>query len=152
MRFMSPLMPLETWGQQCETVIKQLKNQLIVELQASESWPFPSAQTIWYITFCRLSNRWCRVMQVSSGRLTGYKAYGKARFLKTNSSMIIMGRFKLDVPGQRGRPDFCLYLTTQVDQEEAHRGLIMSGSLERGQRKTTVWEPTHYVFVRRLES
>ncbi|KAF7262156.1 hypothetical protein EG68_00873 [Paragonimus skrjabini miyazakii] len=138
----------ENWGWPCEHLIEQNGRQLTVELHPLESWPFPTTRTHWRIKFCKLTFRWCQVVQLTAGRLRRCMTFAKVKFISSTSAMIVSGKFKDDFAGRRDRAHFCLYLTTRVDDTEFRDGVELTGSLERGNRKKACWETTHYVCIK----
>jgi len=60
----------------------------------------------------------------------------------------IVGRFKEDAAVVDGR-DFKLTLSTDVTNADFQLGYCMTGTLERGDRKTGGLEMSHYAMVKR---
>lgn len=59
------------------------------------------------------------------------------------------GKFNKDIAAKLKKPNFCLYLTTNKNDYEFNQGCILTGMLERGNRKTGIWESTHYACVKK---
>ncbi|TPP61704.1 hypothetical protein FGIG_08483 [Fasciola gigantica] len=142
----------ELRGRPCEELVKGKGGILSIEFHETENWPYPTSGTRWHLQFFTFCSRWCRVTQVSCGGTKTYSTIGWVKFIKSNSAVIVTGRFGKDMAAQQqDYPHFCLYLSTRVTDSEFHDGCLLSGSLQRGNRRRGVWETTHYAFVQRTE-
>ncbi|KAA0194001.1 hypothetical protein FBUS_02912 [Fasciolopsis buskii] len=142
----------EQRGCPCKQVVKENGRAFWIAFHETDSWPFPTSGMRWYLRFFTFSSRWCRVTQISCGGTKKHSTIARAKFVDPNSALIVTGRFGNDVAAQRDYPHFCLYLSTKVTDTEFHNGSILSGSLQRGNRRRGVWETTHYAFVKRTET
>ncbi|VDP32462.1 unnamed protein product [Schistosoma curassoni] len=94
---------------------------------------------------------WIRPLcQMTSGGTKRYETIGHVTFTKLEGSMFITGKFKQDSAGkQQKMPHFCLFLTTNIIDADFYRGYLLTGMVERGNRKLGIWESTHYAYVKR---
>ncbi|VDP69303.1 unnamed protein product [Echinostoma caproni] len=138
-------------GRSCKQLLKENDGLISIELHATDSWPFPTSETRWILQFYSFCTRWCRVTQISCGGLRKHTTFGRVKFVKPNAALIVTGCFDQDPAAQRNYPHFCLYLSTKVTDAEFHSGSLLSGSLQRGNRRKGLWETTHYALVQRKE-
>ncbi|KAE8749038.1 hypothetical protein FOCC_FOCC004205 [Frankliniella occidentalis] len=64
----------------------------------------------------------------------------------SNGNLHIVGSFKTDVD-----PNFKLCLTSRVSAADFNMGYCMTGTLERGCKRTNSFQVTHFAVIRRLE-
>ncbi|CAH8639804.1 unnamed protein product [Schistosoma bovis] len=140
----------ENRGIPCSHLLRNGMKKIIVQLEACENWPYPSSESKWLLIFNRFLRNWCKVIQMTSGGTKRYETIGHVTFTKLEGSMFITGKFKQDSAGkQQKMPHFCLFLTTNIIDADFYRGYLLTGMVERGNRKLGIWESTHYAYVKR---
>ncbi|CAH8666755.1 unnamed protein product [Schistosoma margrebowiei] len=140
----------ENRGIPCSHLLRNGMKKIIIQLEACENWPYPSSESKWLLIFNRFLRNWCKVIQMTSGGTKRYETIGHVTFTKLEGSMFITGKFKQDSTGiQQKMPHFCLFLTTNITDVDFHRGYLLTGMVERGNRKLGIWESTHYAYVKR---
>ncbi|CAH8633204.1 unnamed protein product [Heterobilharzia americana] len=147
---MVQLLYYESRGVSCSYLLRNGMTKLVVKLEACENWPYPSSESQWLLIFNRFIRNWCKVIQITSGGTKRYETIGHATFTKLEGTMFVTGKFKGDMAAKQQRmPDFCLFLTTNILDNDFYRGYLLTGMLERGNRKEGIWESTHYAYVKR---
>ncbi|CAH8676111.1 hypothetical protein MS3_00004226 [Schistosoma haematobium] len=140
----------ENRGIPCSHLLRNGMKKIIVQLEACENWPYPSSESKWLLIFNRFLRNWCKVIQMTSGGTKRYETIGHVTFTKLEGSMFITGKFKQDSAGkQQKMQHFCLFLTTNITDADFYRGYLLTGMVERGNRKLGIWESTHYAYVKR---
>jgi len=122
-----------------------------VLLYPDEGWARPAAlsslllQPVWW------SRSRCRVLELCGTRRA--TAVGKISTAGNGNHVTVVGRFKEDATaagaGATDGRDFKLTLSTDVTNADFQLGYCMTGTLERGNRKSGCMEMTHYAMVKR---
>ncbi|PNF23722.1 hypothetical protein B7P43_G01073 [Cryptotermes secundus] len=72
----------------------------------------------------------------------------QAKMVDTGTgNLYIVGSFKRMSPD----PDFKLYLTSNVSTSDFNMGYSMTGTLERGSKKSNSFQMTHFAVIRRRD-
>ncbi|CDS37110.1 conserved hypothetical protein [Echinococcus multilocularis] len=138
----------ETLGRRCDKLIQINGRQMSLELYAFESVPSTSMCNRWELRFPWFTYRYCSVVKIC-GPNKRFVARAKAMCTKHDGALFVTGKFKDDEEGMAGKPHFCIFLTSNVTQSDFHAGYILTGTLQRGDRRKNDWETTHFAMVRR---
>jgi len=120
-----------------------------VLLYPDEGWARPAALSSWLLQSVWWSRSRCRVVELCGTRRA--TAVGKISAAAGNGNhvMTIVGKFKEDAAATAEGRDFKLTLSTDVSNADFQLGYCMTGTLERGDRKSGCMEMTHYAMVKR---
>ena len=132
----------ENRGKACKKLLKYDGYPNKVLLYPYEGWAQPALMTYFVIKRLWWSRSTCRVVQVcgtNKSSTTGKMAE------KGSGHLYIKGKFK----NEQSSPDFLLYLTSDVSNQDFYQGYSMTGTLERGNRKAGDMEMTHFAMIKR---
>jgi len=119
-----------------------------VLLYPDEGWARPAALSSWLLQSVWWSRSRCRVVELCGTRRA--TAVGKISAAAGNGNHVtIVGKFKDDVATVVDGRDFKLTLSTDVTNADFQLGYCMTGTLERGDRKSGCMQMTHYAMVKR---
>ncbi|VDN12805.1 unnamed protein product [Dibothriocephalus latus] len=138
----------EHLGQRCDQLIQVNDRRIVVELYALEGVTTTVPCTRWELRFPWFTCRFCTVVKFCGATRT-FRTRGKVMCTKNDGALFVTGKFKDDVEGTQGNPDFCIFLTSNVSQRDFHAGYILTGTLQRGAKSRNIWETTHFAMVRR---
>ena len=133
----------ETRGKGCKKLFRYEGYPEKILLFPYEGWARPAALSFWTIKMPWWSNKRCKIVENCGTK----KITAKGRFVDHgNGAMFIVGKFK-----DKGavEPDFKLQLTTSVSNTDFQLGYSMTGTLERGDKRSGNMEMTHYAMIKR---
>nr|VZI09480.1 unnamed protein product [Spirometra erinaceieuropaei] len=133
----------EHLGQRCDQLIQVNDRRIVLELYALEGVTTTVPCTRWELRFPWFTCRFCTVVKFC-GTTRSFRTRGKVMCTKNDGALFVTGKFKDDVEGVQGNPDFCIFLTSNVSQRDFHAGYILTGTLQRGVKSQNVWETTHF--------
>ncbi|KAF3422345.1 hypothetical protein E2986_12494 [Frieseomelitta varia] len=115
-----------------------------VLLFPEEGWARSASSSYWTLTPFWWSRSRCKVVEVA-----GTRRYStQAKMVDTGTgTLYIIGSFKRMTTD----PDFKLYLTSNVSSSDFNMGYSMTGTLERGCKKTNTFQMTHFAVIRRRD-
>ncbi|KAG7197804.1 hypothetical protein KM043_001618 [Ampulex compressa] len=115
-----------------------------VLLFPEEGWARSASSSYWTLTPFWWSRSRCKVVEVA-----GTRRYStQAKMVDTGTgTLYIIGSFKRMTTD----PDFKLYLTSNVSPSDFNMGYSMTGTLERGCKKTNSFQMTHFAVIRRRD-
>ncbi|XP_029662638.1 uncharacterized protein LOC115235172 [Formica exsecta] len=115
-----------------------------VLLFPEEGWARSASSSYWTLTPFWWSRSRCKVVEVA-----GTRRYStQAKMVDTGTgTLYIIGSFKRMTTD----PDFKLYLTSNVSSSDFNMGYSMTGTLERGCKKTNSFQMTHFAVIRRRD-
>ncbi|XP_014290196.1 uncharacterized protein [Halyomorpha halys] len=122
----------------CKKILKKTNKVL---LYPEEGWARSAASSYWTLSPCWWRRNACKVVEVA-----GTRRYAtRARMMESEKgNLYIVGSFKKAVPD----PDFKLWLTSSISIADRNMGYCMTGSLDRGTKKTHNYQTTHFAVIR----
>lgn len=133
----------ESLGQNCRKILNHEGSPSKILLFADEGWARGAPNTHWVIKRPWWSRTVCKITEVSGTRR--FTSRGKIADLG-KGSMCIKGRFK-----GTDEPDFTMFLTTHVTSADFRQGYSMTGTVERGNKKTGSLQLTHFAMLKRKD-
>ncbi|XP_027230046.1 uncharacterized protein [Penaeus vannamei] len=112
-----------------------------VWLYPEEGWARASCNSHWLLKTPWWSRRHCYVLEVEGTKR--HKTVARVMPAR-EGEVVVEGTFR-GIPD----PDFRLVLTSSLTPADQRRGYHMTGSLERGDRKTGLWQTTHLAVTKR---
>ncbi|XP_063243782.1 uncharacterized protein LOC134543022 [Bacillus rossius redtenbacheri] len=134
----------ENRGKCCKKLLRYNGYPNKVLLFPDEGWARSASSSYWTLTPAWWSRNRCKVVEIAGTRR--YSAHAKMVDTGTGN-LYIVGSFKrmsLD-------PDFKLYLTSNVTTSDFNMGYSMTGTLERGSKKSNSFQMTHFAVIRRRD-
>ncbi|KAK6171332.1 hypothetical protein SNE40_019545 [Patella caerulea] len=131
----------ETRGKCCRKVFSYEGCPTKVLMFPYEGWAQPALITYWLLKTYWWSRSKCKIVEVTGPKKTSTK--GKM-VDKGNGTMIITGRFK-----DSSSPDFRMFLTTNISHGDFQMGYCVTGTLERGDKRKSELQLTHYSMIKR---
>jgi hypothetical protein len=128
-------------GKACKKLLNYDGYPNKVLLYPYEGWAQPAMLTYWIIKTPWWSRSTCRIVEVCGAKKTNTTA---KMCEKGNGHLYIKGKFK----GSKD-PDFMLYLTSNVSNQDFYQGYCMTGTLERGDKKRGQMQMTHFAMIKR---
>lgn len=134
----------ENRGKCCKKLLRYNGYPNKVLLFPEEGWARSASSSYWTLTPFWWSRSRCKVVEVA-----GTRRYStQAKMVDTGTgTLYIMGSFKRMTTD----PDFKLYLTSNVSSSDFNMGYSMTGTLERGCKKTNTFQMTHFAVIRRRD-
>ncbi|XP_014206958.1 uncharacterized protein LOC106638354 [Copidosoma floridanum] len=134
----------ENHGKCCKKLLRYNGYPNKVLLFPDEGWARSASSSYWTLTPFWWSRSRCKVVEVA-----GTRRYStQAKMVDNgNGALYIIGSFKrmtIDA-------DFKLYLTSNVSSSDYNMGYSMTGTLERGCKKTNTFQVTHFAVIRRRD-
>ncbi|XP_052815333.1 uncharacterized protein LOC128242278 [Mya arenaria] len=140
---MVQLFYFETRGKCCKKILNHEGVPTKVHLFPYEGWA-QSAMTSYWL----LKTYWWSRSRVKITEVTGSQTHevkGKIRCIK-NGSIVISGKIK-----DKTNSDYRMYLTSNVDSADFQLGYCVTGTLERGRKKSEKGlSLTHYAMIKRI--
>ncbi|XP_063706380.1 uncharacterized protein LOC134835432 [Culicoides brevitarsis] len=135
-------MYFENRGKCCKKLLRVNGYPNKVLLYPEESWARSAASSYLYLTPCRWRRSTCIVEEVAGSR----KISTHAKMVSAGAgALLIVGSFKKRVPD----PDFKLYLSSNISLADYNMGYCITGTLERGCKRTNQFQTTHFAVIRR---
>ncbi|XP_032666776.1 uncharacterized protein LOC116842133 [Odontomachus brunneus] len=134
----------ENRGKCCKKLLRYNGYPNKVLLFPEEGWARSASSSYWTLTPFWWSRSRCKVVEVA-----GTRRYStQAKMVDTGTgTLYIIGSFKRMTTD----PDFKLYLTSNVSSSDFNMGYSMTGTLERGCKKTNSFQMTHFAVIRRRD-
>ncbi|XP_076285823.1 uncharacterized protein LOC143211740 isoform X4 [Lasioglossum baleicum] len=134
----------ENRGKCCKKLLRYDGYPNKVLLFPEEGWARSASSSYWTLSLFWWSRSRCKVVEVA-----GTRRYS------TEAKMVDSGTGTLYIIGSFKRmstdPDFKLYLTSNVSSSDFNMGYSMTGTLERGCKKTNTFQMTHFAVIRRRD-
>ncbi|XP_044739923.1 uncharacterized protein LOC123301253 [Chrysoperla carnea] len=149
LRTLSPLDTLErnTHVNYCNnkssrSLLQQNGQPSKILLFPEEGWARSASSSYWTLTPYWWNRSRCKVVEVAGTR----RFSTKARLVDNGSgALYVLGSFKR----MSCDSDFKLFLTSNVSSTDFNMGYCMTGTLERGSKKTNTFQMTHFAVIRR---
>ncbi|XP_058795786.1 uncharacterized protein LOC131666834 isoform X1 [Phymastichus coffea] len=134
----------ENRGKCCRKLLRYNGYSNKVLLFPEEGWARSASSSYWTLTPFWWSRSRCKVVEVA-----GTRRYStQAKMVDTGTgTLYIIGSFKRMTTDA----DFKLYLTSNVSSSDFNMGYSMTGTLERGCKKTNTFQTTHFAVIRRRD-
>ncbi|XP_011505924.1 PREDICTED: uncharacterized protein LOC105368587 [Ceratosolen solmsi marchali] len=134
----------ENRGKCCKKLLRYNGYPNKVLLFPEEGWARSASSSYWTLTPFWWSRSRCKVVEVA-----GTRRYStQAKMVDTGTgTLYIIGSFKRMTTDA----DFKLYLTSNVSSSDFNMGYSMTGTLERGCKKTNSFQMTHFAVIRRRD-
>ncbi|XP_077284462.1 uncharacterized protein LOC143910003 [Arctopsyche grandis] len=131
-------------GKCCKKLLKHSGHPNKVLLFPEEGWARSASSSYWTLQPSWWSRTRCKVVEVAGTRRHS-----------THAKMVDNGAGAIYIVGSFKRmtidPDFKLYLTSNVTAADFNMGYSMTGTLERGCKKTNTFQMTHFAVIRRKD-
>lgn len=131
----------ESRGKCCKKVLKYEGYPTKVLLFPYEGWARPASMAYWILKTSWWNRRRCKIVEVRGTKK--YTTKGKIHDFGTGV-MTVTGKFKGETD-----PDFRLTLTSNVSNQDFQMGYSLTGTLEKGHKKSNRWEMTHFAMIKR---
>ncbi|RLU21486.1 hypothetical protein DMN91_005859 [Ooceraea biroi] len=156
----------ENRGKCCKKLLRYNGYPNKVLLFPEEGWARSASSSYWTLTPFWWSRSRCKVVEVAGTRRISQKPEDresedvfetcrKCTSYSTQAKMVDTGTGTLYIIGSFKRmttdPDFKLYLTSNVSSSDFNMGYSMTGTLERGCKKTNSFQMTHFAVIRRRD-
>ncbi|KAG4072533.1 hypothetical protein HA402_004622 [Bradysia odoriphaga] len=111
-------------------------------LYPEEGWARNAGHCYWTIRPYKWWKNTCIVEEIAGSRQTS--TFG--RMIPADSgALLIIGSFKKRFPD----PDFKLYLSSNISISDYNMGYCLTGTLERGCKRTNNFQISHFAVIRR---